>query len=197
MKECSQCGTTKPFEDFARAAAGKDGRRAECKLCQAAKRPLKECDTCGETKRLHDRFRKTGGGRSSTCKSCERKHKRRCRTCRRVLALGEPDCCATFQLREKLPVTAPGTGRPGCIVRDGKAWVPDAELEDWVPHEIKFCSICGVDQHLDECLDCTSPVSTSKRTPINPLKPCIDCGAWSPTERCWECKRPEVSSYHD
>lgn len=165
---------------------------------------MKECNRCGETYPL-DGFaidRKRADGRQSICKVCRRAEakeyeasRRRCKTCRRVLALGEPDCCATFQLREKLPATAPGTGRPGCIVRDGKAWVPDAELEDWVPHEIKFCSICGVDQHLDECLDCTSPVSTSKRTPINPLKPCVDCGAWSPTERCWECKRPEVSSY--
>lgn len=197
-KPCSQCAEVKPLDDFARAAAARDGRRAECKACQKAKRPRKKCATCGKTKKLHDAFNKDKArpdGRQTSCKVCQRKYrlnykrKPRCKTCRRVLAEGEPECCANYQKRSRTAVTSIGTGRPGCIVRDGQAWVPDVAREEWIAHEVKVCSKCGIDQHLDTCLDCTSPVSLSKSTPIRPLSPCRDCGDWCPDLLCWHCNQ--------
>jgi len=34
MKKCSKCGETKPFEEFNRRTASKDGRCPECKICK-------------------------------------------------------------------------------------------------------------------------------------------------------------------
>lgn len=46
MKHCASCGTTKPFEDFHRAARSKDGRQAYCKECRSqAKRVSQEFTT--------------------------------------------------------------------------------------------------------------------------------------------------------
>jgi hypothetical protein len=33
MKPCSQCGETKPLDQFAKLATAKDGRRSYCKRC--------------------------------------------------------------------------------------------------------------------------------------------------------------------
>ena len=37
MKTCTKCGHTKPLEDYHREGAAKDGRRADCRDCAAAR----------------------------------------------------------------------------------------------------------------------------------------------------------------
>ena len=41
MKRCKQCGETKPVDEFYVNATSKDGRRAECKVCNLAGRARK------------------------------------------------------------------------------------------------------------------------------------------------------------
>lgn len=82
-----------------------------------------------------------------------------------------------------------GIGRPGCIVYKGACMVLDESRETWQLAPVKPCKTCGVDQHLDECLDCLAPVGVGdKQKAVRPLKPCSGCGGWSPGgQKCYGC----------
>ena len=86
----------------------------------------------------------------------------------------------------------PRIGRPGCVVHGSAALVPDEEKECWVSYPVKLCRICGLDQHLDECLDCVSPVSpnfnSSNTMIIRLLRECTGCSDWTPGKSdCVHC----------
>jgi hypothetical protein len=38
LKTCTRCGETKPYPEFSKRAALKDGHRSQCKVCEAASR---------------------------------------------------------------------------------------------------------------------------------------------------------------
>lgn len=87
------------------------------------------------------------------------------------------------QPREPAPI-----GRPGCIVRDGVALIPDCEREEWVEMPVKICGRCGIDQHLDICLDCTSPVGGRDTShSIRPLTRCEGCNEWGTYKSGCKC----------
>jgi hypothetical protein len=49
----------------------------------------------------------------------------------------------------------PSDARPGCLLRRGVALVPDCEQERWTVGPVVRCSECGLDQHLELCLECS------------------------------------------
>lgn len=121
--------------------------------------------------------------RKGPCPNCGRRKNKQSLVCR---------ACSNIQGMNQLQQRVHNwDSRPGCLLRDGLAWVCDVAAERWVAHEIQECRICGIDQHLDECLDCTAPIGMGKKDAskrIRPMKKCVDCGAWDPfTPRCGPC----------
>lgn len=166
-KTCTKCGKHLPLSEYHRRIGSKDGRRSDCRTCVA------------DYKREHHK----------TVRSCP--------SCRRVLAVDEPDgrcsgcegVIAGKALKAELPARL---GRPGCVVYKDTALVPVALGEDdgrWLVMSVKHCKVCGVDQHLETCLDCTAPVGGGdKQKSIRPLEPCTECGDYTPGGgKCRHC----------
>ena len=163
-KRCSTCSKVLPTTEFTKDKQKPDGLRNYCRSCAR------------ERARAYR-------ARTSICKSC--------RTVKPANELNEDRKCSGCVNIKMLPnLTCPGTGRPGCIIYKGCAIVLDEPNESWYLAEIKHCGICGVDQHLDVCLDCTNPIgSGDKQKRIRPLKPCPGCSCWSPGgQRCYSCR---------
>ena len=156
----------------------------------------KTCTRCGVAKELHDFLMDHNKGKlHPSCKDCtnaarraNRAKKARCKSCYETIDPGDKEetaaklcyyCAlqrsANLQGRTRADYRL---GRPGCIVRDGVALVPDEERQAWVEMPVKICEGCGIDQHLDICLDCISPVGSITSQRIRPLYRCKDCNEW-------------------
>jgi hypothetical protein len=161
-KRCSSCGKVQSTTAFSKDKTKKDGLRNYCRSCSSKRA-------------------KAYRARTDICKSC--------RTVRTDLD-EEGRCSGCVALKALPSVSCLGVGRPGCILYKGCAIVVDEEKESWFLAEIKNCQVCGVDQHLDICLDCSEPVgSGDKQKKIRPLKPCPQCGEWSAGGmRCYSCR---------
>lgn len=127
----------------------------------------KKCSCCKAIKRVAEfnKSRAESDGLKSYCRDCSVKQCKKYRTKR------------TTQHSWSSPDNK--TGRPGCIVRDGVAFIPDCDRQEWVEMPVKICGRCGIDQHLDICLDCTNPVGQARSGQgINPLFRCEGCNEW-------------------
>ena len=165
----------------------------------------KICKKCAEEKPHSAFFTDHRSGKPhARCKACvneaKRAFRRRTARCKRCYDTIYPRDEAQFNLRLCEPCSfsvqipklskeglAFGLGRPGCIVRDGVALVVDEEAETWREMPVKFCQKCGVDQHLDICLDCTSPVPW-----VKPLAECPKCGDYFSTNIGCPCGSKEA-----
>tara|TARA_R100000458_G_C8186863_1_gene181930 strand:- start:227 stop:655 length:429 start_codon:yes stop_codon:yes gene_type:complete len=129
----------------------------------------KKCSCCKAIKRLSEfnRSRAEKDGLKSYCRDCSKKQQAKYK--RRY---SEPKNI-TKATRQAVML-----GRPGCIVRDGVAHVLYKDREEWVEMPVKLCEICGIDQHLDICLDCSAPVGLNTSQGIRPLYRCEDCNEW-------------------
>lgn len=74
LRKCSKCGSLKPSTEYHRHARGKDGLRADCKLCRPIAKvkevlPVgsKRCNFCQEVKTLTFFLNKQG-----TCHNCRK-----------------------------------------------------------------------------------------------------------------------------
>jgi len=163
-KTCIKCGEAKALDAFSRNSATPDGLRYECRPCDAIR---------NRQYKLNQR--------------------RKCTSCRRKLADNEaPGKCDGCKVRLRLSKMSQSLpemlGRPGCIIAGGVCQVLDEPGERWVEMPVVNCKTCGLDQHLDECLDCTAPVGQGdKQKSVRPLRHCVDCGDWTPNSRCAMC----------
>ena len=195
LKTCNICGVAKVLDEFPRDNRNvKDGRKTYCKPCQNARRPKRECPGCGLLKRTDTGYHKG----QSECKVCSAarwkgRKERLCRGCRLTCTrdeLKDGKCAGCRTISTLPPVPSPQPARPGCIIYKGVCLVLELEAESWRIAPVKVCKQCGVDQHLEVCLDCTDPVGAGdKQKSIRPLRPCPDCRAWSPGgQKCYGCR---------
>lgn len=168
-KRCPECCESLPLDSFSRDVSTRDKLRRICRGCAVVKQR---------------EYRK-------------RSKSRACPSCRRTLTADEPDgrcggCDATAAGRALKAGLPARLGRPGCIVYKRTALVPVVLGEDdgrWLVMSVKNCKVCGVDQHLETCLDCTDPVGGGdKQKSIRPLEPCAECGEFTPGGgKCYHC----------
>lgn len=164
-KTCSRCHTTQPFEAFTKCSTSKGGRRGTCLKCTAA------------AKRKYNRD----------------PNRRVCPSCRRAKDITEPPgkcspCIISHNLTRLTASLPSRAGRPGCVVYGSVCQVLDEANERWVEMPAVNCKTCGVDQHLEECLDCTAPIGQGdKQKSVRALRQCAGCSEWTPNVRCPGC----------
>ena len=129
----------------------------------------KSCSCCKAIKRVSEfnKSRAEKDGLKAYCRDCSKEQQARRK--KRLEKNGK----ITMRPREAVML-----GRPGCIVRDGVAHVLDKDREEWIEMPVKLCEGCGIDQHLDICLDCIAPVGLGTSQGIRPLYRCEDCNEW-------------------
>ncbi len=85
-KKCSSCKQIRIVEEFGKSSRAKDGKRSQCKLCEAEYRltlkisnksvEIKKCSTCKIEKKIEN-FSKNSSQKDNycnRCKSCVKKH---------------------------------------------------------------------------------------------------------------------------
>ena len=169
LRECTACRQHLDEEMFGRHTnRGKVGLRHVCK----------PCDVVQNRQRRARRLKKAG---------------RACPSCRQAKDITEPPgkcaACVVVAFANHMGKGLPlATGRPGCVVDRGVCRVLDEANERWVEMPVKHCKRCGVDQHLDVCLDCTAPVGAGDiQKSVRPLRRCVECSGWTPNVRCSGC----------
>ena len=80
LKQCSKCGESKPFTEYRKSARGKNGLRADCKLCHLIPKEKellphgkKRCIVCHEVKDIFlFSVRHDHGSVRGECKTCKK-----------------------------------------------------------------------------------------------------------------------------
>jgi hypothetical protein len=176
-KLCTDCGVTHSTAHFNKRRSSADGLNYICKDCARTKQ------------RKYNRARHSCTPKKATVPSSRRV----CRSCRHALDITELGVkCAGCLKAETLKVITRDLpsrlARPGCLTYGSTCRVLDEANERWVEMPVKHCKRCGIDQHLDVCLDCAAPVGArDKQKSIRPLQGCVDCGAWAVNARCPDC----------